>query len=139
MKTIEDIYAGIFEEHEAIQAARGCNQYKHVPGCDKADGDGRVNKHKEAMAKKEGEKEASELKKKFEAADQKVRNAISRIYDLQQEKEKSPNKTFSLTVDKANEVRKKQIDIDIRSLEKELNAALAERDKLSEALRSIFH
>ena len=39
METIEDIYASKFREYDDIQAARGCNQHKHVPGCDEAGGD----------------------------------------------------------------------------------------------------
>ena len=37
METLEEIYAGMFNKHDNIQAARGCNQYKHVQGCDEAD------------------------------------------------------------------------------------------------------
>ena len=35
-ETIEEMYKGVFAEYENITAARGCNQYKHMPGCDEA-------------------------------------------------------------------------------------------------------
>lgn len=38
METIENIYASKFREYDDIQAARGCNQHKHVPGCDEQNG-----------------------------------------------------------------------------------------------------
>ena len=38
METLETLYAGMFNEHDNIEAARGCNQYKHVQGCDAAGG-----------------------------------------------------------------------------------------------------
>lgn len=34
METLETLYAGMFNEHDNIEAARGCNQYKHKQGCD---------------------------------------------------------------------------------------------------------
>ena len=37
MKTIEEMYKGVFAEYENVSAAKGCNQYKHVPGCDEKD------------------------------------------------------------------------------------------------------
>lgn len=49
METIEDIYASMFRKYDDIQAARGCNQYKHVPGCPDAN-DGGISKNKDAKA-----------------------------------------------------------------------------------------
>ena len=33
---LEEMYKGVFAEYENVTAAKGCNQYKHVPGCDEA-------------------------------------------------------------------------------------------------------
>ena len=38
METLEEMYKGKFSEYENVCAARGCNQHKHVPGCDEAGG-----------------------------------------------------------------------------------------------------
>lgn len=37
METLEEMYKGKFSEYENVCAARGCNQHKHVPGCDEAE------------------------------------------------------------------------------------------------------
>lgn len=110
---------------DLVEAERGCNQYKHKPGCPEAEGSSGAKDKKQYKA----------LQKDFETADQKVRDAISRLYDLQQEKRKIPNKTFSETVDKSNAIKKKQIDIDIKTLQKERDDAIEERDRISRALR----
>lgn len=39
METIENIYASMFREYDNIHAARGCNQYKHLPGCPNSGGE----------------------------------------------------------------------------------------------------
>lgn len=117
---------------EAVSAARGCNQYKHKPDCPEADGAGGAT---ETEPKNQ---DFTELKKDFEAADQKVRNAISRIYDLQQEKEKIPNKAFSETVDRFNAIKKKQIDLEIKTLQKERDDAIEERDRIAGSIRELL-
>ena len=56
METIEDIYASKFREYDDIQAARGCNQHKHVSGCPDANGDSNLNDNKTSAKKPKGEK-----------------------------------------------------------------------------------
>lgn len=57
METIEDIYASMFREYDDIQAARGCNQYKHKPGCPDAGGE---SKKKESGNNRNAESGLSE-------------------------------------------------------------------------------
>lgn len=43
-ETIEEMYKGVFTEYENVTAAKGCNQYKHVPGCPDAGGESNLTK-----------------------------------------------------------------------------------------------
>ena len=46
----------MFREYDDIQAASGCNQHKHVPGCDEGDSASVLNKDKTSTNKPKGEK-----------------------------------------------------------------------------------
>lgn len=64
METLENMYTKLMGDYENVQAARGCNQHKHVPGCPDANGIG------PDVKKAQANKQPVSLRKQLEQARQ---------------------------------------------------------------------